>query len=183
MVRYFIKAIGGSICHHDIGFRGGLEINIVGTDAESAVIVNEAALRDIGWPEGSQRQVRVGDTVYEVIGVVNRKASDWGVTYNPEFWAGRELAYPHVPKEHAKFARTQVAGNLVIVSGCQALDHDTVKVETMDFKEQSDIVLEKIKIGMEETGGSLASVVKTVVFLKDLSLLSVYRDAERAFCQ
>ncbi|MDP7626102.1 MAG: RidA family protein, partial [Rhodospirillales bacterium] len=120
---------------------------------------------------------------YEVIAALDRDAPDWGVTYYPEFWGGKELAYPHVPKEHAKFARTQVVGNLVIVSGCQALDHNTVKVETMDFTEQSEIVLGKIKIGMEETGGSLASVVKTNVFLKDLNELARYRDVERAFYQ
>jgi 2-iminobutanoate/2-iminopropanoate deaminase len=118
---------------------------------------------------------------YEVIAAIDRNTADWGVTYYPEFWGGKELAYPHVPKEHAKFARTQVVGNLVIVSGCQALDHDTVKVETSDFIEQSEIVLEKIKIGMEETGGSLASVVKTNVFLKDLGELQRYREVERAF--
>ena len=120
---------------------------------------------------------------YEVIGVVDQNAPDWGVTYYPEFWDGKELAYPHVSKEHAKFARTQVAGKLVVVSGCQALDHDTVKVETSDFLQQSEIVLEKIKIGMEETGGSLASVVKTNVFLKDLNELPRYREVERAFYQ
>lgn len=40
------------------------------TDAEQAMIINEAALRDIGWPSGTDRQVRVGETVYTIIGVV-----------------------------------------------------------------------------------------------------------------
>ncbi len=40
------------------------------TDAEQAMIINEAALRDIGWPTGTGRQVRVGETVYTIIGVV-----------------------------------------------------------------------------------------------------------------
>ena len=81
---------------------------------------------------------------YEIIAVVNRSAKDWEVSYYPEFWAGKELAYPQVPKEHAKFARTQSVGELVLVSGCQALDHHTVKVETNDFVEQAKICLEKI---------------------------------------
>src|SRR5947207_543444 len=70
---------------------------------------------------------------YEAIGATDRSSADWPVKYYPEFWGGRELAYPHVPKEHAKFARSQSVGNLLVVSGCQALDHDTVKVETHDF--------------------------------------------------
>jgi 2-iminobutanoate/2-iminopropanoate deaminase len=118
---------------------------------------------------------------YEAIGVIDRRRVDWGVKYYPEFWAGRELAYPHVPKEHAKFARSQSVGNLLIVSGCQALDHGTVKVETADFDAQSRIVLDKVKVAMEETGGMLANVVKTNVFIKDAAMLRRYRHVERAF--
>jgi len=120
---------------------------------------------------------------YEVIGAVDREAPEWGVKYYPEYWAGKELAYPHVPKEHAKFARTQVVGNLVILSGCQALDHDSVRVETTDFDEQTRIVLEKLKIGMEETGGSLSGLLKTHVFLRDPRHVQRYREVERAYFQ
>ncbi len=104
----------------------------------------------------------------DVIGVINRNAPDWNVKYYAEYWGGKKLAYPHVPKEHPKFARTEVVGNLVIVSGCEALNHDTVKVETSDFKEQTRICLEKIKVGMAETGGSIDNLVKTYVLLKDI---------------
>ena len=120
---------------------------------------------------------------YEVIGVLDRAAPEWGVRYYPEYWGGRELAYPHVPKEHAKFARTQVVGNLIIVSGCQALDHDSVKVETDDFRKQTRIVLEKIRVGLEEPGGSMSNLLKTNVLLKDIGDLPVYREIERAFFQ
>jgi 2-iminobutanoate/2-iminopropanoate deaminase len=118
---------------------------------------------------------------YEAIGAVRRGRAEWAVKYYPEFWAGRELAYPHVPKEHAKFARSQSVGNLLIVSGCQALDHGSVRVETADFDAQSRIVLDKVKVAMEETGGTLANVVKTNVFIKDAAMLRRYRDVERQF--
>ena len=118
---------------------------------------------------------------YDVIGTVDRRKPNWEVKYFPEFWGGKELAYPHVPKEHAKFARSQTIGNLVIVSGCQALDHDTVNVETSDFAQQSRIVLDKIKLAMDEVGGSLDNVVKTNVFIKDAAMLQRYREVERAF--
>jgi 2-iminobutanoate/2-iminopropanoate deaminase len=118
---------------------------------------------------------------YEAIGAAERGRADWAVKYYPEFWGGRELAYPHVPKEHAKFARSQSVGNLLIVSGCQALDHDTVRVETSDFDAQSRIVLDKVKVAMEQTGGTLANVVKTNVFIKDAAMLRRYREVERAY--
>ena len=118
---------------------------------------------------------------YEVIAALDRGMPDWAVTYYPEFWAGKELAFPHVPKEHAKFARSQSIGNLLVISGCQALDHDTARVETSDFAEQSRIVLDKIRIAVEETGGSLANLVKTNVFVKDANALATYREVEQAF--
>jgi enamine deaminase RidA (YjgF/YER057c/UK114 family) len=118
---------------------------------------------------------------YEVIAALEREAPGWEVTYYPEYWAGKELAYPHVPKEHAKFARSQSIGNLLIVSGCQALDHETVRVETGDFAEQSRIVLDKVRVAVEESGGSLSNLVKTNVFVKDASTLPIYREVEQAF--
>ncbi|MGI9258626.1 MAG: RidA family protein [Gammaproteobacteria bacterium] len=118
---------------------------------------------------------------YEVIGVVDRSRSDCPVTYYPEYWGGTELAYPHVPKEHAKFARSQVADGLVILSGCQALDHDSVRTETDDVGEQSRIVLDKLRVGMEETGGSLETMVKTNVFVKSSDDLATYRKVEKAY--
>jgi 2-iminobutanoate/2-iminopropanoate deaminase len=117
----------------------------------------------------------------DVIGVIDRNAADWKAKYYGEYWGGKRLAYPHVPKEHPKFARTEVVGNLVIISGCEALNHDTVKTETMDFKEQTLIVLEKIKAGMEETGGSLDNLVKTYVLLKDMKNYPLYREVEQTF--
>lgn len=117
----------------------------------------------------------------DVIGVMDRRAPEWDVQHYAEYWGGNKLAFPHVPKEHPKFARTQVVGNLVIVSGCESLNHDTVKVETHDFKEQTIICLEKMKAGMEETGGSLNNLVKTYVLLKDIKDYPLYREVEQAF--
>jgi 2-iminobutanoate/2-iminopropanoate deaminase len=117
----------------------------------------------------------------DVIGVVDRNRPGWKATYYPEYWGGKRLAYPHVPKEHPKFARIEVVGNLVIVSGCEALNHDTLKVETSDFKEQAMICLEKIRAGMAETGGSVDNLVKTYVLLKDMKHYPLYREVEREF--
>jgi enamine deaminase RidA (YjgF/YER057c/UK114 family) len=118
---------------------------------------------------------------YEVIAALGRDLPDWGVTYFPEYWGGRELAYPHVPKEHAKFARSQSIGNLLVVSGCQALDHETVRVESSDFADQARIVLGKVRVALADAGGSLAGLVKTIVFVKDPNMLAAYREAEGAF--
>jgi 2-iminobutanoate/2-iminopropanoate deaminase len=117
----------------------------------------------------------------DVMGVLQRKAHDWNVKYYAEYWGGKKLAYPHVPKEHPKFARTEVVGNLVIISGCEALNHDTVKVETDDFREQTRIVLEKLRVGMAETGGSMDNLLKTYVLLKEMKDYPLYREVEQEF--
>jgi enamine deaminase RidA (YjgF/YER057c/UK114 family) len=118
---------------------------------------------------------------YEVIAALDREAPGWRVRYYPEYWAGKELAFPHVPREHAKFARSQSIGSLLIISGCQALDHETVRIESSDFAEQSRIVLHKIRAAVEEPGGALTNLVKTNVFIKDVDALPVYREIEQAF--
>jgi 2-iminobutanoate/2-iminopropanoate deaminase len=114
----------------------------------------------------------------DVIGVIDRKAKGWEVRYYPEFWGGKKLAFPSVPKEHPKFARTEVAGNLIMVSGCQGMDPETLNVETNDIKEQTWIALDKMKAGMEETGSSLNNLVKTYVLLKRSEDYPKYRQAE-----
>jgi 2-iminobutanoate/2-iminopropanoate deaminase len=117
----------------------------------------------------------------DVMGVMSRNEREWAVKYYAESWGGKKLAYPHVPKEHPKFARTEVVGNLVIVSGCEALNHDTVKVETDNFEEQTIICLDKIRKGMAETGGSINNLVKTYVLLKDINNCALYRKVEKEF--
>jgi 2-iminobutanoate/2-iminopropanoate deaminase len=117
----------------------------------------------------------------DVMGVLHRKAPDWNVKYYAEYWGGKKLAYPQVPKKHPKFARTEVVGNLVIISGCEALNHDTVKIETDDFKEQTRIVLEKLRVGMAETGGSMDNLLKTYVLLKEMKDYPLYREVEQEF--
>ena len=118
---------------------------------------------------------------YEVVAALDRDSPGEGVTYYPEHWAGKELAYPHVPKEHAKFARSQSIGNLLIISGCQALDHETLRVEAGDFAEQCHVVLDKVRIAVEDTGGSLENLLKTNVFVKDAGAVAGYREIERAY--
>lgn len=42
----------------------------IASDAESGLILNQAALRDLGWPSGMNHQIRSGSTVYDIIGII-----------------------------------------------------------------------------------------------------------------
>ena len=53
------------------------------------------------------------------------KIMDWQVTHHMNYWGGNKLAYPDVPKEHPRFAKCMVVGNLVFVSGCAGRDPES----------------------------------------------------------
>ena len=117
----------------------------------------------------------------DVIGVMDRDAPGWQVKYYPEHWAGKKLAYPHVPKESPKFARTEVVGGVVIVSGCTGQNPENLNVEEKNMAGQAVIALNKMKKAMAEAGSSLNNLVKTYVLLKDMKDYSKYREVERDF--
>jgi 2-iminobutanoate/2-iminopropanoate deaminase len=60
------------------------------------------------------------------------------------------------------------ASNLVFTAGQIALDPATQQVVASGITEQTTRVLENLKAILEEAGTSLANVIKTTVFLKDL---------------
>jgi 2-iminobutanoate/2-iminopropanoate deaminase len=108
---------------------------------------------------------------------------DQKVKYYPEYWAGKKLAYPHVPPEAPKFARSVVAGNLVFVSGCQGQNDSTLKTETNVFEEQMIIALDKVRKAMEEVGSSMNNVIKTIILLKNLEDYPRMRKTELEYYQ
>ncbi len=108
---------------------------------------------------------------------------DQKVTYYPEYWAGNKLAYPYVPAESPKFARSVVVGNLIFVSGCQGQNDETVKTETNVLEEQMIIALDKVRKAMEEAGSSMNNIVKTLILLKNLEDYPRMRKTELEYYQ
>ena len=108
---------------------------------------------------------------------------NWDRKYYAEYWAGKKLAYPHVAPEAGKFARSEAVGNLIFVSGCEGLNPETAKVETDVFEEQMWLALDKIRSALEETGGSMNNVVKTLILLKDIGDYRRMRKTELEYYQ
>ena len=104
------------------------------------------------------------------------------VKYYPEYWAGKKLAYPHVPPEHPKFSRSVVVGNLVFISGCQGQNDETLEIPTT-FKEQMINALDKIRKAMEEVGSSMNNIIKTFILLKNLEDYPLMRRTELEYYQ
>jgi enamine deaminase RidA (YjgF/YER057c/UK114 family) len=108
---------------------------------------------------------------------------DEKVRYYPEYWAGKKLAYPYVPAESPKFARSVVVGNLVFISGCQGQNDQTMRVESDVFEEQMVVALDKVRHAMEEVGSSMNNVIKTLYMLKRLEDYPRMRRTELEYYQ
>jgi 2-iminobutanoate/2-iminopropanoate deaminase len=61
------------------------------------------------------------------------------------------------------------AGNLIFISGQVPIDSKTMQLVSEDFATQTRKVLESLKGIIESAGGNLCQIVKTTVFLTDMS--------------
>jgi 2-iminobutanoate/2-iminopropanoate deaminase len=73
------------------------------------------------------------------------------------------------PKAIGPYSQAIIANNLVYTAGQIALVPATGEIATGNIQGQTRQVLENIKGILEASGSSLADVVKTTVFLKDMS--------------
>ena len=105
----------------------------------------------------------------DAIGVITRGEPGWEMKTYPAYYAGVKQSYPQVAPGEPMFARSSVVGNLVFCSGANARSLVSGKVETDDVEEQITAALDKVRMTMEEAGGSLRDVVKTLIRLKHVS--------------
>lgn len=61
------------------------------------------------------------------------------------------------------------AGDLIFTSGQLPIDMATGELEIADIKKAAKHSLDNLKAILEEAGGSMATIVKTTVFLTDMS--------------
>lgn len=61
------------------------------------------------------------------------------------------------------------AGGAVYVSGMLAMDQTGQSIVVGDAAEQTRVVLEAVKAVVEQAGGTMADVVYSMIFLKDLA--------------
>jgi 2-iminobutanoate/2-iminopropanoate deaminase len=72
------------------------------------------------------------------------------------------------PKAIGPYSQAVIFGGLAYLSGQIAIDPATNKVIEGGISAQTERVLENVKAILEACGGSLDSVLKTTVFLKDM---------------
>ncbi len=80
----------------------------------------------------------------------------------------KETITPEKPKAAGPYSPAIRANGFVFLSGQIPLNPDTNELVTGSIEEQTSRVLENLKLVLEAAGLSLADVVKTTVFLKNM---------------
>jgi len=83
--------------------------------------------------------------------------------------AKEKIATAHAPQAIGPYSQAIRLGNLIFTAGQIALDPGTQQVIPGGIAEQTTRVLENLKAILESAGSSLAQVVKTTVFLRDMN--------------
>lgn len=75
----------------------------------------------------------------------------------------------NAPKAIGPYSQAVISGGLIFLSGQIPIDPETGKLTGKDISAQTKRVLQNIEAVLEAAGGSLSDVVKTTVYMTDLS--------------
>jgi 2-iminobutanoate/2-iminopropanoate deaminase len=85
-----------------------------------------------------------------------------------------------VPAPRAPYSTYTQVENLIFVAGQVAMDPQTQETPK-SFAEQLHLILKNLKTILESAGSSLENILKTTVFLKDLSNYPEYNEIYRQY--
>jgi 2-iminobutanoate/2-iminopropanoate deaminase len=77
---------------------------------------------------------------------------------------------PEAPKAIGPYSQAIRTGNLLYCSGQTPIDPSTMKIEAPAIEGQTQRAIKNLEIVLQAAGLSLSAVVKTNVFLTDMSL-------------
>jgi len=80
------------------------------------------------------------------------------------------------PKPIGPYSQAVCIDGWLFISGQIPLDPSTGNIITSSFEKQVERVLENLKAIVEYAGGSLSSIVKTTIFLRDISMFPVFNE-------
>ncbi len=81
----------------------------------------------------------------------------------------KSVATNNAPQAIGPYSQAIITGNLVFCSGQIPLDPATMEIVGESITEQTNIVLQNLSGLLEAAGSNLGQVVKTTVYLKDMS--------------
>ena len=86
------------------------------------------------------------------------------------------ISTDNAPAAIGPYSQAIVANGFVFVSGQIPIDPATGQIEPGGIAEQAKRVLENLKAVLEAAGSSLADVVKTTIYITDLSNFAVVNE-------
>ena len=90
------------------------------------------------------------------------------------------FAVDGAPPPRAAYSTYVQTGNLIFIAGQVAMDPQTQETPK-NFAEQLHLILKNLKTILESAGSSLENILKTTVFLKDLSNYAEYNEIYRQY--
>jgi 2-iminobutanoate/2-iminopropanoate deaminase len=99
----------------------------------------------------------------------NERGPATSIGYYNRGMSKQAIATDNAPAAIGPYSQAVRAGNLIFTAGQVGVDPATQQVVPGGITEQTRRVFENLKAVLEEGGSSLANVVKTTVFLKNMS--------------
>ena len=78
----------------------------------------------------------------------------------------------HAPAPIGPYSQAVKTGNLIFISGQIALDPATGELRNKDIEEEAGQVMKNISAILKEAGAGFEHIVKTTIFLSDMSLFA-----------
>ena len=85
------------------------------------------------------------------------------------------------PAPIGPYSQAVQAGNLLFISGQVAINPVTGNVEAADVAAETQLVMKNLEAILQEAGTGFTSVVKTTIFLSDMSLFAAVNEVYGKF--
>lgn len=83
---------------------------------------------------------------------------------------------PNAPAPIGPYSQSVMTGNLLFVSGQIAIDPNTGNIEAKDAAAETTQVMQNIEAILKQAGLDFSHVVKTTIFLSDMSLFTIVNE-------
>lgn len=83
---------------------------------------------------------------------------------------------PNAPAPIGPYSQSVMTGNLLFVSGQIAIDPNTGNMEAKDAAAETTQVMQNIEAILKHAGLDFSHVVKTTIFLSDMSLFTIVNE-------
>jgi 2-iminobutanoate/2-iminopropanoate deaminase len=108
----------------------------------------------------------------DVMGVISRDRPGWEVKRYPLYYGVKQV-----------YAKSVTVGNTIFISAMGGQSPDAGRFRRGDLDNQIVVALDKVRLILEQAGGSMNNIIKTVMYLKNLEDYPRMREVELKYYQ